>query len=319
MRKPSDGGSERGLFFLTARGWDPVNRKAIPSVRETRFLLVTDIGILTKKSASGGCDVFLMSIQNGRPIANATVEIIGKNGVPLQSETTAADGHAAFRSVEKMERDKTPVVFVARNGDDVAFIPYVRADRLLNFSRFDIDGAQNLSAEDLDAFIFTERGVYRPGDEIHIGLVVKQRNWSGQLAGLPIETEVLDARDLGVHEERPFSRRDARFCRTELPNEQRIADRGVSDQRVSDQKQQAFNFLGLDHGERKRISARSDEDRGAALARGRSWLDQAETSARSDLARQFVRHSRHGSACYRQARSFSCGILFSGTSWIHFF
>jgi alpha-2-macroglobulin len=100
--------------------------------------------------------------------------------------------------VEKLMRDKTPVAFVARNGDDVAFIPYAREDRVLNFSRFDIDGAQNLSAEDLDAFIFTERGVYRPGDEIHIGLVVKQRNWSGELAGLPIETEVLDARDLPV-------------------------------------------------------------------------------------------------------------------------
>src|SRR5881398_503656 len=198
LRKPIDGGSERGLFFLTARGWDSIKRKVIPSVRETRFLLVTDIGILTKKSANGSCDVFLMSIQSGRPIANASVEIIGKNGIALQKETTATDGHAAFSSVEKLERDKTPVAFVARNGDDVAFIPYARADRLLNFSRFDIDGAQNLSAEDLDAFIFTERGVYRPGDEIHAGLVVKQRNWSGQLAGLPIETEVLDARDLPV-------------------------------------------------------------------------------------------------------------------------
>ena len=198
LRKPIDGGSERGLFFLTARGWDPVKRNVIPSVRETRFLLITDIGILTKKSASGSCDVFLMSIQSGRPIANASVEIIGKNGVALQKETTAADGHAAFSSVEKLTRDKTPVAFVARNGDDVAFIPYAREDRILNFSRFDIGGAQNLSAEDLDAFIFTERGVYRPGDEIHAGLVVKQRNWSGQLAGLPIETEVLDARDLPV-------------------------------------------------------------------------------------------------------------------------
>jgi len=96
LRKPADGGSERGLFFLTARGWDPIKRKVIPYVRETRFLLVTDIGILTKKSANGSCDVFLMSIQSGRPIANASVEIIGKNGIALQKETTAADGHAAF-------------------------------------------------------------------------------------------------------------------------------------------------------------------------------------------------------------------------------
>src|SRR5438045_887903 len=48
LRKPADGGSERGLFFLTARGWDPAKKKPINSARDSRFLLITDIGILTK-------------------------------------------------------------------------------------------------------------------------------------------------------------------------------------------------------------------------------------------------------------------------------
>ena len=43
----------------------------------------------------------------------------------------------------------------------------------------------------VDAFVFTERGVYRPGDEIHIGVIVKQRNWGGQLKGLPVENAML--------------------------------------------------------------------------------------------------------------------------------
>src|SRR5205814_4827523 len=49
LRKPADGGSERGLFFLTARGWDETKKKSIHSVKDSRFILVTDIGILTKK------------------------------------------------------------------------------------------------------------------------------------------------------------------------------------------------------------------------------------------------------------------------------
>ena len=198
LRKPADGGSERGLFFLTARGWDPAKKKPITSVSDSRFLLVTDIGILTKKNTDGSSDVFLVSIKNGQPVNGATVDILGKNGVPIQTATTGADGHCAFPSVEKSEREKTPVAFVARNGDDIAFMPFAREDRVLNFSRFEIEGAQNLPPEGLDAFVFTERGVYRPGDEIHIGLVVKQRSWGGNLKGLPIETEVLDARDLRV-------------------------------------------------------------------------------------------------------------------------
>ena len=198
LRKPADGGSERGLFFLTARGWDPAKKKPIESVSDSRFLLITDIGILTKKNTDGSSDVFLMSIKNGQPINGATVDILGKNGVPIQTATTATDGHCAFPSVEKSEREKTPVAYVARSGDDIAFMPFGREDRVLNFSRFEIEGAENIAPEGLDAFVFTERGVYRPGDEIHIGLVVKQRNWGGNLKGLPIETEVVDARDLRV-------------------------------------------------------------------------------------------------------------------------
>src|SRR6266576_2431586 len=197
LRKPADSGSERGLFFLTAQGWDPAKKKPI-EVRDSRFVLVTDIGILTKKNADGSHDVFLMSIKEGNPLANVIVDLLGKNGIPIQSAKSDANGHCAFTSVEKSIREKTPVAFVARNGDDVSFIPYAREDRQLNFSRFDIDGVDNVLPENLDAFVFTERGIYRPGDEIHIGVVVKQRNWQGRLKGLPLETEVVDARGHGV-------------------------------------------------------------------------------------------------------------------------
>ncbi len=198
LHKPADGGSERGLFFLSARGWDPEKKKAIKSIKDQRFILVTDVGILAKRNADGSSDIFLVSIKNGLPIAGASVDVLGKNGIALQTARTDADGHCAFASVEKATRDKTPVVFVAHNGDDVSFLPYAREDRILNFSRFDIGGVENVLAEDLDAFVFTERGVYRPGDEVHIGLVVKQRNWQNQIKGLPLETEVINARGLRV-------------------------------------------------------------------------------------------------------------------------
>ncbi len=198
LRKPADGGSERGLFFLTARGWDADKKKPLKSVRDRRFILVTDIGILAKNNADGSHDVFLMSIQNGMPLANATVEILGKNGIALQTGRTDAEGHCGFSTVDKSVREKLPVAIVARNGDDVAFMPYARQDRVLNFSRFDIEGVENVLPDSLDAFVFTERGVYRPGDEIHIALAVKERDWRGQLKGLPVETEVTDARGLSV-------------------------------------------------------------------------------------------------------------------------
>jgi len=198
LQKPPDGGSERGLFFIKARGWDPATKKYIKGATSTRFILVSDLGLLVKKNADHTSDVFVASIKTGQPVGGVTVELLGRNGIAVQSATTSADGRVTFASVEKNEHEKKPVVYVARLGDDISFIPYARDDRMLNFSRFDVDGVTTVLAEDLDAFVFTERGVYRPGDEIHIGLVIKQRNWQGRLAGLPVETEVVDSRDLKV-------------------------------------------------------------------------------------------------------------------------
>jgi len=198
LEKPADGGSERGLFFLKASGWDPVRKKQIKSATASRFILVSDLGLLVKKNADLTSDVFVVSIKTGEPVGGVTVELLGRNGMAVQSAKTSVEGRVTFASVDKNEREQKPVAYVARLGDDVSFIPYARDDRMLNFSRFDIDGVTEVRAEDLDAFIFTERGIYRPGDEMKIALVVKQRNWQAHLAGLPLETEVVDARDLKV-------------------------------------------------------------------------------------------------------------------------
>jgi len=196
LQVPADGGSERGLFFVRAREWDPIKKRAVRDISDRRFILVTDLGLLVKKNADGSSDVFVLSIKAGTPLAGVTVQILGKNGVALAGGTSSADGRVNFPSLGKPAHEKRPVAFVARLGDDVSFMPYSRSDRALDFSRFDTDGVENVSGDQLEAFVFTERGVYRPGDEVHIGCIVKQRSWKGQLQGLPVEVEIFDARDL---------------------------------------------------------------------------------------------------------------------------
>ncbi len=232
------GSPMQGLFFLKAREWQPPKKKHADKDEDKdqaakagnddgdqkdadaddsdgdgdddsdgdnnrpsdkRFILVTDLGLIVKENADESHDVFLASIKTGVPVGDVDVEILAKNGVPLATTRTGPDGHVIFASLGKMEHEKTPVAFVARKGSDVAFMPYdSREDRWLDFSRFDIGGVESASGSDLDGFVFTERGVYRPGDEIHIGYIVKQRNWRGKLEGMPVEMEVLDAQGNSV-------------------------------------------------------------------------------------------------------------------------
>jgi len=78
--------------------------------------------------------------------------------------------------------------------------------RRFEFLALWIEGAENIAPEGLDALVSPERGVYRPGDEIHIGLVVKQRTGAGNLKGYHIETEVVDAPICGSDEEAHVAR-----------------------------------------------------------------------------------------------------------------
>jgi alpha-2-macroglobulin len=175
-----------------------------PSTREERRLvLVTDLGLVVKQSTDGSRDVYVQSIFDGTPVAGVTVDVIAKNGSTLFSRPTDAAGHVRFEKLEGMVRERAPLLLTATKAGDMSFMPLNRNDRQLDFSRFDVGGLQNArSTDQLSAYVFSDRGIYRPGETMHLGLVVKANDWAKPLAGVPLEAEVLDARGLVVKKER---------------------------------------------------------------------------------------------------------------------
>ena len=108
-----------------------------------------------------------------------------------------------------MVRERAPLAVTATLAGDMSFMPLNRGDRQLDFSRFDVGGLQNArSADQLSAYLFSDRGIYRPGETMHIGAIVKASDWARPLAGVPLEAEVLDARGLAyflrANRRRPF-------------------------------------------------------------------------------------------------------------------
>jgi uncharacterized protein YfaS (alpha-2-macroglobulin family) len=157
-------------------------------VSDQRFILLTDLGLIVKQNADGTRDVFVQSIAGGGPVADVGVEVLGLNGEPVAEARTDGEGHASLPNLDAMKDEKQPVAFVARKGDDLSFLPYGRQDRELNYSRFDVDG--NKATEGMQAYLFSDRGIYRPGETAHIGMIVKARDWSKKAAGLPLVLEV---------------------------------------------------------------------------------------------------------------------------------
>lgn len=190
--------TNRGMFFLKVESWDPKNKKTTGK-RDKRLILITDLGVLVKDNADQTHDVFVQSIQTGHPVSGARVDILGKNGVSVFGSSTDAEGRAQFPKLTDFSHEKAPAVYLVRKGSDISFLPYERSERKLNFSRFDIGGVVTEGAADrLDAYLFSDRGIYRPGDEFHIGIIVKSANWTRALAGIPLEASIMDSRGLEV-------------------------------------------------------------------------------------------------------------------------
>jgi len=206
----TDPRSHRGVFLLTLSEWDPKKRAETSDEEaqyqesregavagDSRFVVVTDLGIIAKRSQDKNRDVFVQSIHNGTPVSNAKVSVIGKNGVALLTQTTGDDGHVRFPALDVYTSERKPVMFLVEKEGDVSFLPVDYSnDRWLDFSRFNVGG--DITPSDprtLSSYLFSDRGVYRPGDTFNIGLITRAADWSLGLAGVPVRAEIHDPRD----------------------------------------------------------------------------------------------------------------------------
>ncbi|MDE0450672.1 MAG: alpha-2-macroglobulin [Gammaproteobacteria bacterium] len=191
-----------GLFFVKVQGWDRGRERTVGR-SDRRMALVSDLGLLVKTNVDQSQHVFVHSIATGDPVPGARVDLLGKNGLPVRTGITDARGHVHLSSAAKLERDREPTVFVLRNGDDTTFMPYRRHDRRLTWSGFDIGGehAGADDAERLKAAVYTDRGLYRPGEDVHLFSIVRQGDFTA-VPGAPLELRITDARGARVSSRR---------------------------------------------------------------------------------------------------------------------
>lgn len=207
----SKDGDKRGVFLLTVKPYQPStevdeNGNPIPAyvpnaenLVDKRLVLVTDLGLIAKRELDGSQVVYVQSIHSGLPVADATVEVIAKNGAVIFSQQTDANGRVSFTKLNGLKRERTPIMYIVKKSGDLSFLPINSYERNLDYSRFEVGGVSNaVSSDSLNAYLFSDRGIYRPGDTMHIGAIVKTANWQKALGGLPLEAEIIDARGLVV-------------------------------------------------------------------------------------------------------------------------
>ena len=111
------------------------------------------------------------SIQSAKPVRGVKLELVAKNNEVLARGESDSSGHVKFNGpIMRGEGNLAPRMLMgyASNGD-FAILDLDRSP--VDLTERDIGGRE--PAQEADAFIYTDRGVYRPGETVHLRAIVR--------------------------------------------------------------------------------------------------------------------------------------------------
>ena len=153
---------------------DEVGRRA---PRSWRWLYVTDLALASYRSEDA-LHVTLRSIETAQTQAGAKLVLVARNNDVLAEAQTDANGRAEFpgAAIAGTGNDEPKLVLAYAGGDDFAALDLSRSP--LDLTEFDVAGRD--ASGRFDAYLYAERGIYRPGETVNlVGLV---RDASGRAA-----------------------------------------------------------------------------------------------------------------------------------------
>ena len=136
----------------------------------TQWFVVSDLG-LTALSGDDGVHAFVRSLASAAPVAGASVRLVARNNEVLATATTDAKGYARFDGgLARGEGGLQPAILVAeRDGGEYAFLDLTAA--AFDLSDRGVKGREAPGA--IDGYLWTERGVYRPGEDVHFAALLR--------------------------------------------------------------------------------------------------------------------------------------------------
>ncbi|MCD4748898.1 MAG: hypothetical protein K8R59_05935 [Thermoanaerobaculales bacterium] len=132
-------------------------------IEVSRNVMLSDIGLTAKGGRDGSLTVLATDLRTAAPRPGARIRVLDFQQQLLAEGVTGYDG------LVYLEVDTQPFLLVAEDGDQVG---YLKLDDglALPVSSFDVSGAE--VSKGIKAFLYAERGVWRPGDTMHLGFIL---------------------------------------------------------------------------------------------------------------------------------------------------
>lgn len=161
---------EPGAYYVEIIDAGALDREVRRPAQAGRWVIVTDLAFTAYRGESG-LDATMRSLQTGGPLSNVKIQLVARSNEVLAETTTDSSGHLSF-SAALMNGDggNSPRMLMAYGPQgDFAVLDLDRAP--VDLSNEPVSGRNR--PEIADAFLYLDRGIYRPGETVQTSLLLR--------------------------------------------------------------------------------------------------------------------------------------------------
>jgi alpha-2-macroglobulin len=190
----------KGIYLIRAQGDNGYR------TRDAAMVSMSDLGLIVKQGKDH-VTVFANSVKSTEPLSGVNLRFIGRNNQLIGEASTDENGVALF-TPEKRELSGFSLHAVsASSGEDYNYLSLNQTR--VNAEQFDVGGKyENITG--LQAFIYGERNLYRPGEQVNLSTIIRDNEWH-ITEKLPFKLEVITPRGKKLKEVRKFTSEKGAF------------------------------------------------------------------------------------------------------------
>ena len=190
-----DGKPQNGIYLAAIRMGDYPRRDnvsywaedkdtAVLNCNSYRVVCVSDLGLSVRESGEDETGVWVTSLTTGRPVAGAKVEIYSTANIKVKEGVADKNGWCVPKRIDKGA--PFAVVAIAPGGDDMSFMALRKSMEVDETYEGNI-ASEYLKKGECEAFIWTERGIYRHDEKIFTHAILRDGE---QKAPKPFPVEI---------------------------------------------------------------------------------------------------------------------------------
>jgi uncharacterized protein YfaS (alpha-2-macroglobulin family) len=154
---------------------------------DLQYVMATDIG-LAAKMAQDDLLIWANSLKSLSALGGVQINLVSRDNQILATGQTDENGILIIKDLKSKIEDFEPYIITATLGDDLSCLQF--SDCRLPASAFDIGGRPYL-ASGYEAYLYPDRGVFRPGDKANILSIIRGKEFSVPVE-FPIKLQILD-------------------------------------------------------------------------------------------------------------------------------